>query len=169
METFVPALVLGVFMAPLVVAAIWDAWKYKIPNLLTGPLAVAFVPAALIAPGPVDWLWHLGSGASVLTVGAVLFALRKMGGGDVKLAAACALWMGPLTPAFLLIMAALGGVIAIGLLVARKFAPAVLSLLPDPHAVTLPRALLRGEAVPYGIAIAAAGLILAHRLPLLTV
>ncbi|MFA7430338.1 MAG: prepilin peptidase [Rhodospirillaceae bacterium] len=169
MDTLVPALVLAAFMAPLAVAAVWDAWKFKIPNLLTGPLAVAFVPAALLAPGPVDWLWHLGAGAAVLTVGAVLFALRKMGGGDVKLAAACALWMGPLTPVFLLIMAVLGGVVALGLLFARRFAPVVLSALPNPGAVTLPRALLPGEAVPYGVAIAAAGLILAHRLPLLTV
>ncbi len=162
-----PALVLAAFMAPLVVAAIWDAWKYKIPNLLTGPLALAFVPAALIAPGQVEWLWHLAAGAGVLAVGAVLFAFRKMGGGDVKLAAACALWMGPLTPTFLLAMGILGAVVVVGLLIARRFVPALLSFLPNPQTITLPRALLRGEAVPYGIAIAAAGLILAPRLPLL--
>lgn len=167
MEQYASAFVLIAFAAPLAVAAAWDAWQFRIPNKVTAALTLAFLPAALVAPGPVDWLWHLGAGAAVLALGAALFAFRLMGGGDVKLAAACALWMGPLAPLFLVFVAALGGVVGIGLLMARRLVPGLLSYLPNTQTIVLPRVLLHGEAVPYGLAIAGAALLLAHRMPLL--
>lgn len=157
-------LIIGLFAAPLVVAAFYDLGTYRIPNLLTLALAGAFPIAALLAPGPVDWLWHGGAGAVALLVGAVLFARRWMGGGDVKLIAACALWMGPLAPTFLVVMAVAGGVMGLGLLVVRRVVPGVWMLLPD--GLALPRVLSPGAAIPYGVAIAAAGLFLARQLPL---
>lgn len=161
------AVVPAIYAAPLVTAALWDARHYRIPNLLPLVLLGAFLPVALLAPQPVDWLAHLGAGAAVFAGGAVLFALRWMGGGDVKLAAAVALWAGPLALHFLAAMAVIGGLLALALLVLRKMVAGVVAMAADrPQEVTLPRLLLQGEGVPYGLAIAGAGLVLATRLPL---
>ncbi|EKV28668.1 Type IV prepilin peptidase TadV/CpaA [Caenispirillum salinarum AK4] len=154
----------AIFAAPLIVAAIWDGMKYRIPNLLTVLLAASFVPAALLAPQPVDWAWHLGAAALVFGGGAACFAMGWLGGGDVKLAAAVALWLGPLTPVFLLAMAVAGGVVALVVLGVRR----LVARLGGGRSTgaPLPRLLTAGEGVPYGLAIAAGGLVMAWRLPL---
>lgn len=153
--------------APLVVAALWDLRTYRIPNLLSALLALGFVPAALLAPGSVDWALHLAAGAGVFLLGALTFALRWMGAGDVKLGAAVALWAGPMMPELLLGMALVGGGLALVLLVVRRVLAGVLLLaLPHPERIALPRVLICGEGVPFGIAIAGAGLYVAPRLPL---
>ena len=52
--------------------------------------------AALYIQMPVQTaLIHVGIGAAVLAAGFVMFSLRLLGGGDAKLMAAGALWMGP--------------------------------------------------------------------------
>lgn len=157
----------AVYAAPLLVAALWDLRHFRIPNVLTALMALAFVPAALLAPQPVDWLAHVGAGAAVFAAGAVLFALRMLGGGDVKLAAAVALWLGSATLPFLAVMAVAGGVLALGLLAGRRLLAGVLALtVRTPERVTLPRILLQGEGIPYGLAIAFGGLVVAAQLPL---
>ncbi|MGC2856054.1 prepilin peptidase [Novispirillum sp. DQ9] len=162
-----PILIIAAFVVPLLLAAAWDAATYRIPNLLTGMMALAFVPAALLAPGEVSWLWHLGAAAGVLAAGALAFEHRLMGGGDVKLAAACALWLGPVTPAFLMMMALGGGLLALALLLGRRLLPGVLMLLPNATGTSVPRLLTPGQAVPYGLAIAGSGVLLADSLPFL--
>jgi prepilin peptidase CpaA len=160
------AFMFGLYTAPLVIAAVWDAWKFRIPNILPMVIAAAFIPAALLSPQPIEWAWHLGMGLVMLVAGALLFARGLAGGGDVKLAAACALWMGPLLPGFLVFMTILGGVVVLVLLALRYSLAMVMLFVPMPD-ITLPRILLRGEGVPYGIAIAGAGLWMAPQVPML--
>lgn len=162
------AIILSLYVAPLAMAAGWDATSYRIPNWLTSAMALAFVPAALCAPVGVDWLGHVGAGALAFAVAAGCFALRALGGGDVKLIGATALWLGfgPLLD-FALVMGIVGGVLTLAILAARHWFPMVQPMLPAGLAVSPPRLLTAGQGVPYGIAIAAAGLLVADRLPLL--
>ncbi len=156
--------VLALYAGPLLVAALYDLRSFRIPNAVTGGLLAAFAGAALLAGlPPIEWLLHLGAGALVFVIGAGLFALRVMGGGDVKLLAAAAVWLGwPLLPSFALLVAALGGVLAVAVLLLRS-AP----LRPVVAALDLRARLLDpGEGIPYGVAIAAAALLLTDQLPL---
>lgn len=159
----IDATVLALFCAPLIAAAAWDAWSFRIPNWLTGAFVVAFLAAAALSPVPVDWLGRLAAGVLVLVVGVGLFALRIFGGGDVKLMAGAALWLGFAgLPGYLMWMGALGGVLTLALIAARAAAP---KLVAEP--ARLPRLLTPRQGVPYGIAIAGAGLATAPDLSLL--
>jgi prepilin peptidase CpaA len=113
------------------------------------------VMAALIGMNLSDILLHAGAGLAVLAVTFTFFACGWIGGGDAKLAAATALWLGfdPLLE-YLLTASIFGGALT---LVIMRF-----RLMPMP-------ALLQGQewamrlhrvdaGVPYGIALAAAAL-----------
>ncbi|MFQ5467332.1 MAG: prepilin peptidase [Kiloniellaceae bacterium] len=155
------------FLGLLVAGAAWDLWRYLIPNSICAALVGLFALWAALAPGEVDWLSHGGAGLAALAGGGVLFRLGKLGGGDVKFLAAAALWAGfeHLLP--LLVYTALaGGVLALGLVAARR----AIGALPGwagPDTPIRPRFLRIGEAVPYGVAIAGAALYLSPRLPVL--
>ncbi|MGQ9364985.1 prepilin peptidase [Azospirillum sp. ST 5-10] len=160
--------VLFLYAVPLALAMGLDAVTFRIPNPLTAAFALAFPAAAALAPAPVDWLSHLGAGALVFAVAAAAFAGGALGGGDVKLLGAAALWLGfGALPDFALLTALYGGALALAVLVARRWTPPLLARLPGCAQPALPRLLSDGEAVPYGLAIGAAGLTLAARLPLL--
>jgi len=89
-----------------------------------------------------------------------------MGGGDVKLLTAVAFWAGfeHLTE-LLLYVAIAGGVLAIGLIVMRKTIMSLGAANTRLAAVKLPRILLDGEGVPYGLAIAPISIYLGTKLP----
>jgi prepilin peptidase CpaA len=75
-------------------AAWWDASTHRIPNKLT----VAGLAAALMlrAPLGLDALLHGLAGAGIaLLLGVVFYALRAIGGGDVKLLAGVGAFLGP--------------------------------------------------------------------------
>jgi prepilin peptidase CpaA len=155
--------VLAGFVFALVTAAVSDFVSLRIPNWLTGTLAAAFPAAALVMGHGVDWISHLEAGAAVFAGGAMLFACRMLGGGDVKLLAATAFWTGlHLVPDLLILVAFAGGI----------FAAIVLGLRhPLVHAALLqvlrrlPAFAQRKMPIPYGIPIAIAGILLAPRLP----
>jgi prepilin peptidase CpaA len=103
------------------VAAITDLYSRRIPN----PLVVAGFAAGILLN---TWLsgWQgvlhalMGFGLALL-IYIPLFALRAMGGGDVKLMAAAGAIIGPRDWFTLFIFASVvGGVIALGMLMARK-------------------------------------------------
>jgi prepilin peptidase CpaA len=149
-----------------VAAAAWDFWTLRVPNLLNAAVALSFVAAALAFPGTVDWTSHLTAGALVLTVGAAMFALNLLGGGDVKLAAAVALWMGLDIHLlhFLLWMALVGGMLVLVLVPLRL---AVSYALPEGNVRFLPATLRRRGCLPYAVAIAAGAVAVAARASLL--
>ncbi len=134
----------------LLVAAVTDLRHRTISNWLSGGIALAaplFWWASKIPlwPDPMtetSVLAQLGVALATFAVLAVLFALRAMGGGDVKLLTALALWIAPMVFLKLLIMMALlGGVLTLGFGVW--------------HVMRRRREKL---AIPYGVAIAMAGI-----------
>jgi prepilin peptidase CpaA len=75
-------------------AASSDLTRYRIPNRACALVALGFALAAAAGPAGAA-VGGLLTGFAVLAVGALLFARGSVGGGDVKLAAAVALWAGP--------------------------------------------------------------------------
>lgn len=168
--SFAGEAILAFYVFALVFAGLSDLFSLRIPNWLTGALALSFPVAALIAGiglsgHNVDWLSHIEAGAAVFAGGAMLFACRILGGGDVKLLAAMALWCGlHLLVPLIFLTALIGG--AFGLIVLGLRRPlvqttilAVLRRLPD--------FLHEKTPIPYGIPIAIAGVMLAPHLPIL--
>jgi prepilin peptidase CpaA len=147
---------LSVFPAVMFAAALCDLATMTIPNRLSLILITAFVPAALISGASLSTLGLcLAVGLGGLVIGAGMFALGWIGGGDAKIMAAAGLWLG-LSGAlpFLTWTTVAGGLFGLGVLFARKWAqpwanagPAWVGRLLEP----------RGD-IPYGVAIAAGAL-----------
>ena len=162
----------GLYALLLCVAAAFDTWKYIIPNAITVGLIALFVVTTLLLQldmGWRDWLSHLGAAAAVLAGGAVLFAFNKMGGGDVKLMTAVAFWAGFEQVADLLLyIAVAGGALAIGLIIVRRVLFGMMTAASLTK-IRVPRILLSGAPVPYGLAIAPSAIFIGTRLPQLGV
>jgi prepilin peptidase CpaA len=157
---------LAVYVFALVMAGVADFRTLRIPNWLTAGLTLAFPVAALAAGQPVDWLSHLEAGAAVFAGSAALFAFGLMGGGDVKLLSATALWLGlgQVMP-FLFMVALVGGAFALVCLALRH------PLMQTTFLATLrrlPAFAQKKMPIPYGIPIAIAGLLMAPVLPILS-
>jgi len=151
------ALALQVVLPLLVVyAAASDLLTMTIPNRISLLLVGGFVAAAsLTGLGASAWLAHAMCGASVLAVGFALFLFGGIGGGDVKLAAATALWIGSeKLLEYLLVAALCGGAPTLAVLALRS--------VPLPAFALgwgwLARLHERSSGVPYGIALAGAAL-----------
>ncbi|MCR5873482.1 prepilin peptidase [Phenylobacterium sp. J426] len=153
----VAALLALALPALVIVAAVKDVTSFTIPNWISLALAAAFAPAALAAGLPLtDVGVHLAVGLGALVAGMVLFALRWIGGGDAKLFAAAALWLGLAgLPSFLLATAVAGGGLSLLVLWMRRplFRPVVLM---GPSWVV--RLAEPKEGIPYGVAIAVGAL-----------
>jgi len=153
----VSLVLLLILPALAIVAALTDATSFTIPNWIPAALALAFLPAALA--GGAAWA-TIGLCAAVgigaLVVGMGMFAAGWVGGGDAKLLAACALWLGwSGAPTFLLATGLAGGVLTLTLLALRSgwLEPA---LAGSPAWIR--RLATQGGDIPYGVAIAAGAL-----------
>jgi prepilin peptidase CpaA len=127
----------------LAVAALLDWRSRTIPNWLNAAIALLAIPfwwasGLGLWPGVAT---EIGIALALLVVFAFAFQLGLMGGGDVKMLAALALWLPPLAVLQLLVvMSMAGGVLTIAMLI--------------PHRI----ARRAGQPeIPYGIAIAFAG------------
>ncbi|MEE2525514.1 prepilin peptidase [Hyphobacterium sp. HN65] len=149
-------LLLLVFAFLMVLAAAKDAMSYTIPNWLSGVLALAFPMAALfLGMSWMDFGLHALTGLIALMIGIALFAPGWIGGGDAKLFAAAALWFGwPDAAMFLAKAALMGGLLAVGLMMLRRAAPAT----GLPRSWLTGTLLAEGGPAPYGIALAAGAL-----------
>ncbi len=150
-------LVLGFFAVLVIVAALKDILSFTIPNWISAALTLGFAPAALIVGvslGAIGISFAVGLGVLVLAAG--MFALGWIGGGDAKLMAAAALWVGlkGLAP-FALYTGLAGGALALGLVALRS---AWLRPLADAGPAWTRRLATPGEAAPYGVAIAVGAL-----------
>ncbi|KAB1070642.1 A24 family peptidase [Methylobacterium planeticum] len=152
-----PLGLLIVFPFLMAYAAANDLLTMLIPNRITLALTAGF--AALAATGilsPVEIGLHLGAGALVLAITFALFACGIIGGGDAKLAAATALWLGfDHLLDYAVVSAMLGGGLTLALLAARSH-PLPFAMARLPFALHLHD---RKTGVPYGIALAAGALI----------
>ncbi len=151
-------LLLGLLAVLLVVAAVIDVRTFTISNGLNATVALL---------APVYW-WSIGLplwpeaaiqllvATAVFGALALAFYIGMMGGGDVKLAAALALWFSPVTTVkFLVIMSLAGGVLTLLVLAIHKKREN--SALDENETPEKPE-------VPYGVAIAIGALwILAQR------
>ena len=160
-------LISGVFFTFMAAAALFDAWKFIIPNMIPVVLTLLFLVVALIWSDRVSLFEHIGAGVLVFSVGAVIFRFGVLGGGDIKLLTAVAFWVGwDLLAVYLLAVAILGGGLTLFLLALRHLLRWLYrSRSPD---YPLPRILRTGEKIPYAIAIGGAGIWIAPLLPLLT-
>jgi prepilin peptidase CpaA len=156
-------------VAALAWGAVSDALWFRIPNAV--PLVIAAVyPLYLFAAGKgIDaGLWALLVATGVFLLGFLLFARGAMGGGDVKLLTALSLWAGPhYFPSLILTIALAGGGLALAiLLVGRlpRLAMASAQLRATLRLPPAPSSIKGGRTIPYAIAIAAGGLMLAHQL-----
>jgi prepilin peptidase CpaA len=143
--------------AAALTGAAWDLATLKIPNWISLVLLALFPALALAAGlGWADAAVHVAVGVVALMLGVALFAGGIIGGGDAKLFAALALYMGLQTIGpYLLAVGIAGGVLAVVLALLRSTpVRALLDRLSWAHEIVRP-----GAGVPYGIAIAAGGLI----------
>ena len=144
------------FAGLMVAAALSDAVRFTIPNWLCGVI-IALFPLMALAAG-IGWSdagGHLLAGTVALVFGFALFAPGWIGGGDAKLIAAAALWMGWTDlAAFAFHTALAGGALVMLLLAARRMAP----VFDLPAGWVARTAIAEGAPVPYGIAIAAGAL-----------
>ena len=159
------------FAGLMATAAFEDLRRLVIPNRLVlllcllWPLHVAIAPTPSLAAAGGAAL----CAAAVFATGALFFARGLIGGGDVKLLAAATLWAGPgATPALLVATGLLGGLLSLLLLTPMGgLIAAARPTQPDPAGAAPPGAAVPGAAlpgatpvlVPYGVAIAAAALI----------
>jgi prepilin peptidase CpaA len=147
-----------IFPALMAFAASSDLFTMTISNRVTLTLVAGFAILALMTGMPLaQMLEHVGAAGVVLVASFALFTFGWIGGGDAKLAAATALWLGwAHLFDYVLYSSLLGGVLTLGLLQFRKFA------LPGPLVSMgwLERLHRPEEGVPYGIALAAAALLI---------
>jgi prepilin peptidase CpaA len=147
-----------IFPALMAFAASSDLFTMTISNRVTIALVLGFLAMALMTGLPPQaMLEHGGAALLVLVVSFFLFARGWIGGGDAKLAAATALWFGfGHLFDYVLYASLLGGVLTLGLLQFRKFAlPASLAAMSWVERLHRPEG-----GVPYGIALAAAALLI---------
>jgi prepilin peptidase CpaA len=161
-------------MILLVLAAVSDITRYRIPNAIVYAIVAAFAVGAIFNFTWPAIVWPVLAGVAMFLLGAGLFALGLFGGGDVKLIAAMALWTGFADlPRFLLIMGAAGGLLGLVLLLKRRrrqpatagtapaepaAAEAVAAAAPTSEATLEAPRPTRKSHIPYGVGIAVAGL-----------
>ena len=140
----------------MALSASMDLLTFTIPNRLCVALALGyFVFAALLGFSAHDILLNLSCALAILAIAFVMFALGWVGGGDAKLAAATAAWLGWAAILDYGVAAALfGGILTLVILGGRMAPlPAVFGRVD-----WLRRLHSANAGVPYGIALAAAGL-----------
>ena len=150
------AIRLFLFPVLMAFAAFSDLFTMTISNRVSLVLVAGFfIMAFLVGLGGADVLSHLGAGLTVLAVTFTLFACGWIGGGDAKLAAATALWLGfdPLMN-YLVYASLFGGVLTLAIMRYRLM-PLPALLEGQDWAIRLHRA---DAGVPYGIALAGAAL-----------
>ncbi|MGO8688461.1 MAG: prepilin peptidase [Thermoguttaceae bacterium] len=151
----------------LVVAAVIDGWKLKVPNWITFPLVIggwAYGTACFGWPG---LGWSLFGTALGLGLLLPAYAIGGMGAGDVKLLAGVGAWVGATATLYAFCVSAIfGGIIAVAMvLLGRKWGHhfrQFWSILGEIAVVRNPSTLAASAAerkssmmlLPYGIPIA---------------
>jgi len=156
-------LLITIFPAAMAFSAATDLFTMTVPNRIALALVAGFfVLAPVVGLGWSELGLHMALAVTALVLGFVMFSFGWIGGGDAKLFAATCLWLGPEALLRYGVLAALlGGVLTLGLLFWRKM-PLPVMLTSQDWLVRLhsPR-----EGVPYGIALAVAGLMVYPETP----
>lgn len=158
----VAATLSGVFLSLLAYASWTDLRRMIIRNWTVLAILALGVVKGLVLEVPFGWrgsevgvvfvaLRDLGAALVVFTVLFVMWLMRGMGAGDVKLAFACALWAGVgFVLDFVLVFALMGGLVSL-FLISLRFVP----MIRDRVFRALPWFRVGGQlSFPYGPAIA---------------
>ena len=117
--TLISYALLAALATALLVAAVTDLRRREIDNWLNAAIALG-APLYWLAAG-LDWVamgFQVALALVTFLAACILFALRQMGGGDVKLLTVLALWFVPGSFAqVIVIMAVIGGAASIGMAV----------------------------------------------------
>ena len=141
--------VLGAVMLLLIAAAAQDVYQLRISNLFPVAIFLLF-PVYAVAKGVDASIWQNGAVfLVVLALGILAFGVHWLGGGDVKLLAAIALWFDIAGAAWLIgAVALLGAAIALFFILFRR-------VIPEPALLrTGMVSLKRRGPIPYGLGIA---------------
>ncbi len=157
------AIRLLLFPAMMAFAASSDLLTMTISNRVSLVLVGGFLVMAAIAGMPVtDVLSHCGAALLMLAITFTFFSQGWIGGGDAKLAAATALWLGfDYLFDYALYASLFGGVLTF-LLIRFRFVPLPRSLERQAWLVRLHS---MNAGIPYGIALAAAALMVYPHTP----
>lgn len=132
-----PLWLLAILIVALIAGAVEDALRLRISNI-TSLVVLGSAVCAAVLEGPSVSLWQNAAVfAAILVLGTAAFAAGMLGGGDVKLLAASAIWLDLRHAVWLVALIFLsGGVLALLYLISRPFRAQ------------------RSKRIPYGIAIA---------------
>jgi len=105
----------------LIVAAVIDGWKLKVPNWLTFPFVISGWVYSLAFFGWAGLGWSLvGTGVGLILL-LPAYAIGGMGAGDVKLLAGVGAWVwGTVTFYAFCLSAIVGAVMAVGMVLYRR-------------------------------------------------
>jgi prepilin peptidase CpaA len=159
------------FLSLLIAGALTDLSERRIPNCVTAAVVLLYPLHVLASPAPVPWLPALGVAALVFAIGFTVFACGWIGGGDVKLIAAVSLWAGQEHIVLFMIATSLaGGVLALAALSWQRLLLGPLGLHLEALGLFGGRPAGGGgepaapATLPYGVAIAAGGILVALQL-----
>jgi prepilin peptidase CpaA len=148
----------------LLLAGLHDFAVRTVPNLYSVVLFSLGVSLRLTGGGLHALEWGLGAAAFVFALTFICWRMGWMGGGDVKLLTAAAIFVAPLTVPMMVAGTALaGGVLAAVYVVGRRVARRPVAPRPPGFVGRILRCeqwrLHRGGPLPYAAAIAAGGVI----------
>jgi prepilin peptidase CpaA len=155
-----------VFPMLMALAASSDLITMRISNRLVGVLVLGFFVLGFAAQLPLQQMAaHVGLALMVLAFGFAFFSFGWIGGGDAKLAAATSLWIGfGLLLPYVIYGALLGGALTLFLLAVRRWPlPGFLARIG-----WIDRLHDSRSGVPYGIALAIAGILVYHQTAIFT-
>jgi prepilin peptidase CpaA len=166
-NTLIHGVVIAILAVLLIAAAMDDLRSFRIPTHVVVGIAALYPAHVLSSPQSVPWVMALIFSAIIFAVGFGFYAIKEMGGGDVKLMAAVALWA---APNYLMTFLIITLVVAMLLAFANAFrAASAESRATQKFSVGATVANLRHVPIfkmqiPYGVGIAAGGLYVAARL-----
>lgn len=154
----IESIALVVFPALMVFSAFSDLFTMTIPNRVSAILVLVFFALALYLQ--LSWQTiglHVSCGLATLALTFIMFQFGWVGGGDAKLASATALWLGwEHLLDYGVIASIAGGVLTVAIVAMRfkELPPRLLSIK------FIARLAEKSGGVPYGIALAIAGLLM---------
>jgi prepilin peptidase CpaA len=150
LENIVETIVLILGIALFAVVAYGDVKTLRIPNALVAAVAILGIARLVVIGDLTVAFYTISASAALLIVTFLLFWQGYVGGGDAKLITASALLVGYHDLfSFLVFMGICGALLSLAVLVIHRYLP----LYEGPRL----GGILAKLAVPYGVAIAAAG------------
>jgi len=160
-STYINQIFALIYVVILSYAVVSDYVKMIIPNWCSIALVVEFLLFSIVFLTLNEFAWNLLLCAIVFSLSIGFYAFGWLGGGDVKLLTAVIFWAGPTNGLiFVFVMAAIGFVMAAGLIILRRVLIFFPNLFPNSELLRRPVAWVEEGAFPYGIAIGAAALVI---------